>query len=104
MNGVELKGPCKAPIEVQVDGTIQAPADPSQMKAADQWIKFLYMEHLTLSGKGVFDGQGATVYKKAAPAAAWSGKNSNVKIFMVNINLNFNLLDHHFVANNCSLI
>jgi len=35
MNGVEVKGPCKAPIEVQVDGTIQAPADPSQMKAAE---------------------------------------------------------------------
>ena len=84
MNGVEVKGPCKAPIEVQVDGTIQAPANPSQLKAADQWVKFLYMNHLTLSGKGVFDGQGATVYKQAG--AAWRGDKAG-KVFMVNINL-----------------
>jgi polygalacturonase len=102
LNGIELKGPCKAPIELQVDGTIQAPADPSVIKGTEQWFKFLYMDHLTLSGKGVFDGQGATVYKKAAPAAAWSGKNSNSKVFMVN-----NLLDHHFDyiwTNNCSYL
>lgn len=28
-NIVDLKGPCKAPLTVQVDGTIQAPADPA---------------------------------------------------------------------------
>ncbi|AES65907.1 putative polygalacturonase [Medicago truncatula] len=95
MGGIELKGPCKAPIEVQVDGTIQAPADPSQIKAADQWVKFLYMEHLTLSGKGVFDGQGATAYKQAQPAAAWSGKKSNVKILM---NLGFMFVNNSMVT------
>jgi len=47
------------------------------------------MDHLTLSGKGVFDGQGANVYKQGG--AAWNGQKAG-KIFMVNINLP----DHHF--------
>ncbi|AES65910.1 Polygalacturonase [Medicago truncatula] len=94
LNGIELKGPCKAPIELQVDGTIQAPADPSVIKGTEQWFKFLYMDHLTLSGKGVFDGQGASVYKKAQPAAAWSGKGGNSKNFM---NFGFNFVNNSLV-------
>ncbi|MCI04628.1 polygalacturonase-like, partial [Trifolium medium] len=86
LNAIDVKGPCKAPIEVQVDGTIQAPTNQDEIKGADQWVKFSYMDSLTLSGKGVYDGQGATVWKQKAGGPAWSGKKSN-KVFMVNINL-----------------
>ena len=64
MGAVDVKGPCKAPIEVQVDGTIQAPANPTDLKAAHQWFVVQYVNSFTLSGKGVFDGQGATAWKQ----------------------------------------
>ena len=61
-SSVTLEGPCKGPIEVQLDGTLQAPADPSQHKG-DGWIVFLRVEDFTLSGSGTLDGQGATSWK-----------------------------------------
>ena len=51
MGAVDVKGPCKAPIEVQVDGTIQAPANPTDLKAAHQWFVVQYVNSFTLSGK-----------------------------------------------------
>lgn len=62
---IELLGPCKAPIEVKVDGTIQAPQDPSQFNGNAQWVKFTYINFFTLSGGGTFDGQGATAWKQS---------------------------------------
>lgn len=65
MNVLELKGPCKAPIEVKVDGILKAPADPAQMPQGKQWITVGYVDHFTLSGSGTLDGQGgASAWKK----------------------------------------
>ncbi|KAL6195239.1 hypothetical protein ACLB2K_030859 [Fragaria x ananassa] len=50
-----FEGPCKAPIEVHIQGTLQAPKDPS----SDVWVTFSSINMLTLSGGGTFDGQGA---------------------------------------------
>ncbi|CAI8589563.1 unnamed protein product [Vicia faba] len=72
MGLLEVKGPCKAPVEVQVDGTIQAPPNNADLKGAEQWIRFDSIESLTLSGKGVFDGQGAAAWKGAS--IAWKDK------------------------------
>lgn len=55
-----LKGPCKSSIEVQVEGTLQAPADPK----GDGLVILEYIDQLTLSGTGVFDGQGKTGWEK----------------------------------------
>lgn len=65
LNQIELKGPCGAPIEVQVDATILAPQDPSHLNGDTQWIKFTYINFLTLSGGGTFDGQGAIAWTKS---------------------------------------
>lgn len=90
MGAIEVKGPCKAPIEIQVDGTIQAPPNTEDLKGAEQWVKFGYVDFLTLSGKGVFDGQGATAWK-----ANDCGTNAACKRHsMVNTNLAW-----HFNAN-----
>ncbi|KAL6219599.1 hypothetical protein ACLB2K_007358 [Fragaria x ananassa] len=35
-----FKGPCKAPIELQVKGTLQAPQDGAQLSKPDTWINF----------------------------------------------------------------
>jgi len=47
---VNLRGPCNAPIEVQVDGTIEAPADPTQLDGKYLWIIFRYLDFFTLLG------------------------------------------------------
>lgn len=53
MEAVDLKGPCMAPIEIQFDGTLQAPADPNALDGADEWLKVQHVNFFTLSGKGV---------------------------------------------------
>ncbi|XVF20717.1 hypothetical protein REPUB_Repub12eG0027200 [Reevesia pubescens] len=58
-----LEGPSKGPIELQVQGTVKAPADPSAFKKPD-WVVFNKVEQFTMSGGGVFDGQGAAVWGK----------------------------------------
>ncbi|XP_027356430.1 polygalacturonase-like [Abrus precatorius] len=63
MSALDVKGPCKAPIEVKVDGTIQAPISQNDLKDAGQWIKFGYIDSFTLSGSGVFNGQGEAAWK-----------------------------------------
>ncbi|XP_054782943.1 polygalacturonase-like [Prosopis cineraria] len=60
MNGLRLKGHCKAPIEVKVDGTILGPKIPSDLKKERTWLSFSYINSFTLSGSGIFDGQGVS--------------------------------------------
>ncbi|KAK7321565.1 hypothetical protein VNO77_32343 [Canavalia gladiata] len=84
MGVIDLKGPCKAPIEINVDGTIKAPENPDALKDAYQWIKFGYINSFTLSGTGTFDGQGV---------AAWTQndchKNAKCKLHTMNFGFNF---------------
>jgi galacturan 1,4-alpha-galacturonidase len=61
---VSLKGPCKTPIEVQVEGTLQAPVDPGYFKGSDGWVVFERIDQFTLSGSGSFDGQGQMAWKQ----------------------------------------
>ncbi|KAJ4830378.1 hypothetical protein Tsubulata_041234 [Turnera subulata] len=79
---VTLKGECKAPIELQVEGTLKAPIDPSSL--GDSWVTFAYIDRLTLSGGGTFDGQGQV---------AWSmnncGKNKNCMQLPISLRFNF---------------
>ncbi|KAL4342293.1 hypothetical protein GQ457_08G032730 [Hibiscus cannabinus] len=58
-----LEGPCKAPIELQVQGTIKARTDPKAFKEP-KWIEFNKVENFKMSGGGVFDGQGTRAYKR----------------------------------------
>ncbi|KAJ4958940.1 hypothetical protein NE237_026051 [Protea cynaroides] len=81
---VVLKGPCKTPsIEFQVQGLVQAPPDPAAFKT-DGWIVFQYINGLTVSGGGTFDGQGQK---------AWTinncGTNPNCRILPVSLRFNF---------------
>ncbi|KAF5206531.1 ABC transporter ATP-binding protein/permease VMR1 [Thalictrum thalictroides] len=52
---VIMKGPCKNRVTFQLDGTVKAPADLSNL---DDWIAFNYVNGLTVLGKGAIDGQG----------------------------------------------
>ncbi|KAK7305352.1 hypothetical protein VNO77_43257 [Canavalia gladiata] len=77
---IEFRGPCMAPIEVQIDGIIQAPPDPSQFDGNAQWVKFTYINFFTLSGNGTFDGQGAI---------AWRQNDCNVNKHCKRLSMNF---------------
>ncbi|GAU36279.1 hypothetical protein TSUD_255330 [Trifolium subterraneum] len=90
MNAIELKGPCKAPIEIQVDGTIQAPENPDDLHDAYEWVKIQYVDYLTISGKGVFDGNGEIAWKHND-----CGKNSKCK--RRSMNFGFNFIKHSIV-------
>lgn len=58
-----LQGPCKAPIEFSLQGTLQAPPVGSgNFKGGDTWIAFDNVNFLTVSGFGVFDGQGSSAW------------------------------------------
>lgn len=83
LTAVKIEGPCKAPVEIQVQGTLLAPADPAQVKA-DGWLTFEHIDLFTLSGKGIFDGQGAIAWAKND-----CSKNSNCGPIPMNLRFNF---------------
>ncbi|ONI18235.1 hypothetical protein PRUPE_3G203900 [Prunus persica] len=83
--GTTFKGPCKAAIEFQLQGTLQAPVDGSQLPKDDTWIGFDNVDGLTLSGGGTFDGQGAQSWKN-------NDCNKNRQCKSKHINLRFHLL------------
>jgi galacturan 1,4-alpha-galacturonidase len=100
MNAVVVKGPCKSAIEIQVDGTIQAPENPDELNDAYEWVKIQYVDFLTLSGKGVFDGNGEIAWKQND-----CGKNSkckrpsmvnksNLYIFISNLHMSFQISNY----------
>ncbi|XP_004289173.1 PREDICTED: polygalacturonase-like [Fragaria vesca subsp. vesca] len=64
LRGANFKGPCNAPIEVQIQGTLQAPEDGHQLVNSDSWVAFQYIDRLFLTGGGTFDGsQGRNNYR-----------------------------------------
>ncbi|CAL5403370.1 unnamed protein product [Camellia sinensis] len=95
MNEVTLQGPCKGPIELQIQGTLKAPDDPGQFKQAG-WLTIQRVDQFTLSGTGTLDGQGPT---------AWSqnhcDKNPECKQFAMN--MRFNSVTNSVVRNITSL-
>ncbi|CAL0326205.1 unnamed protein product [Lupinus luteus] len=90
MREVDVKGPCKSPIEIKVDGTIQAPADSKLLNGADQWVKIGYVSHFTLSGNGIFDGQGANAWKQ-------NDCGTNKNCVRHSMNFGFNFVNHSIV-------
>ncbi|KAJ4825117.1 hypothetical protein Tsubulata_038850, partial [Turnera subulata] len=80
LGAAELLGPCKAPIELQVEGKVMAPAQPK----GESWVTFQRIDGLTLSGKGSFNGQGHIAW-----ASNNCHKNPACKGFPINLRFNF---------------
>uniref|UniRef100_M1CTB1 Polygalacturonase n=1 Tax=Solanum tuberosum TaxID=4113 RepID=M1CTB1_SOLTU len=86
MNQVKLEGPCKGPIELQIQATLKAPSDPNQIKTGE-WLTINKLDFFTMSGGGVLDGQGK---------AAWECKESKKCTKLPN-NLSFNSLTNSII-------
>jgi len=86
---VNFLGPCKGPIEFNVLGSIQSPGDPKYFKG-DCWISFGKIDHLTVSGKGDFDGQGQTAWGR-------SGCSKNSYCVRLPISLRFDFVTNSIV-------
>ncbi|KAH7859993.1 hypothetical protein Vadar_007963 [Vaccinium darrowii] len=86
---VNILGPCKAPVGIQVQGTVLAPADPAEVKA-DGWLTIGNVDQFTLSGNGILDGQGATAW-------AQNDCSSNINCGPIPMNLRFNFVTNSVV-------
>ncbi|KAK4755670.1 hypothetical protein SAY87_009428 [Trapa incisa] len=77
----EFNGPCRGPIDFFLTGNVKAAPGPRE---GGYWFRFGYIDRLTVSGKGTFDGQGQT---------AWSSnecsKNPNCKGLPISIRFDY---------------
>ncbi|KAL3633603.1 hypothetical protein CASFOL_022365 [Castilleja foliolosa] len=91
LSQAKLQGPNKAPIELEVKGTLQAYADPQRLPNKDwEWITINYVNYLTISGGGVFDGQGHQAWKQ-------NDCNTNQKCAKLPINLSLNFINNSII-------
>ncbi|XVF70775.1 hypothetical protein PTKIN_Ptkin11bG0189300 [Pterospermum kingtungense] len=58
---IVLQGPCRGPVALQVKGVVKAPVDAASLYL-DHWISFRYIDRLSITGGGSFDGQGASAW------------------------------------------
>ncbi|KAI9100930.1 hypothetical protein K1719_024054 [Acacia pycnantha] len=87
---IELNGPCKAPIELHIEGDIVAPKDPNQFDADAQWVRFGNVDSFTLSGGATFDGQGSTAWKQNNCHKTWNCKK-------LSMNFGFNFMNNSII-------
>ncbi|KAL8473932.1 hypothetical protein ACS0TY_030692 [Phlomoides rotata] len=91
LSQARLAGPNKSPIELEVLGTVNAYPDPLKMpNRQNEWITIIYVDHFTLSGGGVFDGQGAQAWKM-------NDCHKNQNCMKLPINLSFNFINNSFI-------
>lgn len=57
LSPVTLQGPCKCAVELEVQGTLKASSDNKAGKEGG-WVTFQRIDQFTLTGEGIFDGQG----------------------------------------------
>ncbi|KAL3572987.1 hypothetical protein D5086_026891 [Populus alba] len=84
---LKFEGPCTAPVTLKVQGTLKAPSDPKRLR--DDWVAFRNVEGLTVSGGGIFDGQGAIAWWSTGHLCNSSGS-ENVSVEVEDINLVYN--------------
>ncbi|KAL8473937.1 hypothetical protein ACS0TY_030696 [Phlomoides rotata] len=79
-----LEGQNKAPIELELRGTLQADSNVNNLPdKTREWITVNYVTNFTISGGGVFDGHGTEAWKS-------NNCNKNEKCAKLPYNLSFN--------------
>ncbi|PON63600.1 Glycoside hydrolase [Parasponia andersonii] len=95
LSGATLQGPCNAPIEFSLQGILQAPPIDNHFKGGNTWIAFEYIDFLTISGGGIFDGQGKNTWGKECAENEYCGN--------LPINIRFNFVTNSIVQEVTSL-
>merc|ERR1712137_579123 len=64
LNPIKFRGPCKnvQSLTVQMKGTLKASTDLKQYKTSGVWVEFGWVDGLTLTGGGTFNGQGEVTW------------------------------------------
>jgi polygalacturonase len=61
---IVFRGPCKSKVTVQIDGTIEAPSDPSDYNGHESnWLMFENINDLVVQGGGTINGNGNSWWK-----------------------------------------
>ena len=64
VDNLELTGPSKCAITIEMHGNLKAPSAVTTRKPHSGWIEFKKLEGLVLNGNGaIFDGQGSVAWK-----------------------------------------
>ncbi|EOA32280.1 hypothetical protein CARUB_v10015541mg [Capsella rubella] len=58
---IEMAGPCKAPIEINLQGTVKA--DGTAIHGKERWVVFTKIVGFKLNGGGTFDGEGNAAWR-----------------------------------------
>ncbi|KAL0857921.1 hypothetical protein Bca101_063075 [Brassica carinata] len=58
---IEMRGPCKAPVEITIQGTVKA--DGNAIQGKEKWVVFGNINGFKLNGGGVFDGEGNAAWR-----------------------------------------
>ncbi|KAJ7972999.1 Pectin lyase-like superfamily protein [Quillaja saponaria] len=91
-----FQGPCsQQPMIVEVHGTVKATTDVSEYTSAE-WISFEGVDGLVLTGRGIFDGQGSSVW-------AYNDCKNNVKCAPLPASLKFTKVTNAIVEGITSL-
>ncbi|XP_031093158.1 polygalacturonase-like [Ipomoea triloba] len=96
MGQIKLAGPCKGPIDLQIQATLKASSDIKTLDRDKEWLTFRYVDKLTVSGGGVLDGQGT---------AAWAANDCKKTGVCNNLpnNLSLNFLTNSVIRDITSL-
>ncbi|XP_057793353.1 polygalacturonase-like [Salvia miltiorrhiza] len=79
LSGGEFVGPCKGKTKFQIDGTLIASNDP-KLDRLDYWITFASVTRLTIFGKGVLNGNGASAWSRCGTSTSCAPRPTSLKI------------------------
>ncbi|KAH0709958.1 hypothetical protein KY284_011385 [Solanum tuberosum] len=102
MNQVKLEGPCKGPIELQIQATLKALSDPNQIKTGE-WLIVNKLDFFTMSGGGILDGQGRAAWecresKKCTKLSNCSSCSPNTDGIHISRSSSVNVTDSNFAT------
>ncbi|KAM3750018.1 hypothetical protein ACB098_04G005700 [Castanea mollissima] len=100
-------GPCSNKVNVTLIGTLVAPSDYTVLGNKTYWVLFQHVDGLTVSGNGILDGQGTSLWAckasgKSCPLGATTLEFTNSNNVVVSRLTSVNSQMFHIVINSCN--
>lgn len=64
VSNAKLEGPCRAPIGIELQGTLSAPLDQTKQSKNVDWISIYRVTNFTLNGGGTINGRGRHAWRQ----------------------------------------